>query len=402
VLKENSFKFIHTADLHLGASATLKVYGPNIDEIRRRDFHNNFAKIVDEALKENVDLFLICGDVFHRSDPSPRDFVEFSEQIGRLTEAGIKIVIIAGNHDRPRIKEGQNPIRGLVEAKHPNLYYIQSTINEPIIIKGRKASIGIVPIPYIDPRVVKYINEDYEKILKEKINKILENPNMDNVDYKILMAHLIVSGANYKQIFYWLKDEPHIRINNLMEEEFDYIALGHIHTPQYISKKVYYSGSIEKVSFLEEDENKGFILVKLNNKETEVEVKNLSCRPMKTLKFTINPTLNPTETLIEAIEKFDIENGTLLRLIVKADQTAWHNMNMSKIEQMLIQKMKVVGYYFDKKLIEDDKELKGFRMEGKPLRNQILDFIQTINVDEKIKNRAKKLAEEIMDEVGLI
>ncbi|MEM2928611.1 MAG: DNA repair exonuclease [Nitrososphaerota archaeon] len=401
-MKENSFKLIHTADLHLGATATLKINGPNIDEIRRRDFYNNFAKIVDEALKENVDLFLICGDVFHKSDPSPKDFVEFSEQIGRLTEAGIKIIIIAGNHDRPRVKGGQNPIRGLVEAKHPSLYYIQSTINEPIIIKGKKASVGIVPIPYIDPRVVKYINEDYEKILKEKINNILENPKMNNVDYKILMAHLIVLGADYKKIFYWLKDEPEIKLSNLMEEKFDYIALGHVHTSQCISKKVYYPGSIEKVNFLEEDENKSFILARFNDREAEVELKSLLCRPMKTLDFTISSNLNPTETLIETIEKSNIENGTLLRLMVKADQTAWHNINISKIEQVLIQKIKVAGYEFNKKLIEYGKGLRNLHMEGKPLRDQILEFIQTINIDEKIKNRAKKFAEEIMNEVGLL
>lgn len=400
-MKENSFKLIHTADLHLGATTTLKVYGPNIDEIRRKDFHNNFAKIVDEALKENVDLFLICGDVFHKSDPSPKDFVEFSEQIGRLTEAGIKIVIIAGNHDRPRVKGGQNPIRGLVEAKHPSLYYIQSTINEPIIIEGKKASVGIVPIPYIDPRVVKYINEDYEKILKEKINSILENPKMDNVDYKILMAHLIVLGANYKKIFYWLQDEPKINLSNLMEGKFDYIALGHIHTPQCISKKVYYSGSIEKVSFLEEDENKSFIFASFNDKGVEVELRNLECRPMKTLEFNINSNLNPTETLMEAIKKYNIENGTLLRLIVNLDRLAWHNINMSKIEQMLIQEIKVAGYEFDKNLIEYDKGLRSLHIEGKPLRKQILEYIQTINIDEKIKNHAKKIAEKIMDEIGL-
>jgi len=399
-LKENSFKLIHTADLHLGATTTLKVHGPNIDEIRRKDFHNNFAKIVDEALKENVDLFLICGDVFHKSDPSPKDFVEFSEQIGRLTEAGVKIIIIAGNHDRPRVKGGQNPIRGLVEAKHPSLYYIQSTINEPIIIESKKASIGIVPIPYIDPRVVKYINEDYDKILKEKINNILENPKMNNVDYKILMAHLIVLGAEYKNIFYWLQDEPKIKLSDLMEEKFDYIALGHVHTPQCISKKVYYSGSIEKVSFLEENENKSFILASFNDKGMEVELKSLSCRPMKTLEFTISSNLNPTETLIEAIEKSNIESGALLRIMAKLDQIAWYSINMNKIEQMLIQKIKVAGYEFNKNLIEYDKGLRSLKIEGKPLRNQILDFIQKMNIDERIKNRMKKLAEEIMDEVN--
>ncbi len=398
---QKSFKIIHTADLHLGATATLNMFGPNIDEIRRKDFHDNLTRIVNEALKEKIDLFLICGDTFHRSDPSPRDFVEFSEQIGRLTEAGIKIVIIAGNHDKPKVKGGQNPLRGLVEAKHPNLYYVQNVINEPIIINCKEATIGIVPIPYIDPRIVNYVKEDYEKILREKIIQILEHPNMKNVDYKILMAHLIILGTIYKPIFYWLKDEPLVRLNNLMEEEFDYIALGHIHTPQHISKNVYYSGSIERINFLEEDEDKSFIFLELTNDDIKVEFKSLPCRPMKTFKFSISSNINPTEILIEAIKKSKIELGMLLRLIIEVDQATLFNINMDKISKALIQEIKVAGYKIDTEIIKNGKKLKVPYEEREPLRTQILNFIQALNINEKVKNRAKELAEKIMDEVGL-
>ena len=89
------------------------------------------------------------------------------------------------------------------------------------------------------------------------------------MDFKVLMAHAIMSGARVKDIPGLYLNDPKVGREDLCAREFDYVALGHIHQAQKVDRNIYYSGSVERISFAEVDENKYDDVMKKIEKITE-------------------------------------------------------------------------------------------------------------------------------------
>src|SRR5690554_296040 len=94
-------KILHTADIHLGITTYGRVDPSTGLNTRLQDFRRAFEFMVEQALAEDVDLFLFCGDAFRNPDPSPTEQTIFAECLQPLTERGIPIVLLVGNHDHP-------------------------------------------------------------------------------------------------------------------------------------------------------------------------------------------------------------------------------------------------------------------------------------------------------------
>ncbi|MDN6760189.1 MAG: DNA repair exonuclease, partial [Lactobacillus sp.] len=96
-------KFIHFADAHLDSPFRGLSFLPSkeFNQIYQAA-DQSLIRIVDLALAEKIDLVLIAGDTFDSAKPSPRSQLFFAEQIKRLTDAQIQVVMIFGNHDHMR------------------------------------------------------------------------------------------------------------------------------------------------------------------------------------------------------------------------------------------------------------------------------------------------------------
>ncbi len=402
-------KIIHTADFHLGITAR-NIIGHEVEEKRRQDLRRNVSRIFDEAIRRNVDLVLICGDVFHRSDPSNRDFVFFAKEVGKVLAKGIKVVIIAGNHDKPRTIGAQNPLQALVEIGTPNFYYIQSLPKEPLIIDIKNdKKVGIIPIPYIDPRLVREISGStmgYEAFVRNKIKEVIGNSEeLMNADYRILMAHLTLTGAIVKKIWSIYITEPKVSISTLNEKFFDYIALGHVHTFQKFSNKVVYPGSIERIDFSEIDEDKGFIYAEIFENSIRIERIPLECRRMiSSSKISIVNSRDPVRLILESFKLMDMPPGSIIRLEIEADAESWREFERKRriIEDYLFGEKKILGYAIKRHLIKMmTSKVEVYPQEKISLRKSILEYINKLRIDEEIKKRALELAEKIMDEEGI-
>ena len=86
-------KFIHTADIHLGAAPDS---GMPWAADRGSELWETFYRLLDKAEKSDVELLLIAGDLFHRQ-PLKRELKELNYRFSQLTHT--RIVIVAGNHD---------------------------------------------------------------------------------------------------------------------------------------------------------------------------------------------------------------------------------------------------------------------------------------------------------------
>ena len=94
-------KILHTADWHLGRRPVGGI-GVFSNE-RYKDYFRAAEYIVNEAIKRKVDVFIIAGDLFDKSDISPETLFRTEQLLGRLNNEGIKVIIVEGNHDNVSI-----------------------------------------------------------------------------------------------------------------------------------------------------------------------------------------------------------------------------------------------------------------------------------------------------------
>ena len=96
----------HCADTHLGyrtfnKTAPLEDKDAGLNQ-READVYNAWDQLVQEAIRIKPDIFIHAGDFFDRVSPSNRAIVRAREGLYKLSEAGIKTIILAGNHETPR------------------------------------------------------------------------------------------------------------------------------------------------------------------------------------------------------------------------------------------------------------------------------------------------------------
>ena len=248
-------KILHTSDWHLGKNVCGKsmIYD-------QKYFIDKF--LINVINKEKPDVIIIAGDIFDKKF-APIDAIElFNRFITRLyKEFKINVVIISGNHDSPK------RLSVASEVLRDSGVFISSCISDvyrPIEIKDGVNNVKIYTLPYFDLLDAKAMfkeaniqtyNDAYKVIINSK-SKILK-PS----DFNILVTHCFVSGSEFSS------DEEAICIGGSEEisssifSNFDYVALGHLHTTQKIEDNIRYSGSPLPYSFNDKTFNKSITII---------------------------------------------------------------------------------------------------------------------------------------------
>ncbi|NRB38563.1 MAG: exonuclease SbcCD subunit D [Pseudomonadales bacterium] len=258
-------KFLHTSDWHIG-----------------RQFHNVslledqahvLEQIIDYMQTENIDALVIAGDLYDRSVPPAAAVALLDEIFQRIgIDLGIPILLIPGNHDSAQ--------RLGFASKHlseSGLYIFSdlNDINKPINLTGKSGiAVNFYGIPYNDPEQARHCftentiknHNDAHSLICAKISQHAEfDPQANNV----LISHCFVDGAEESESERPLSIGGADRVDFAPMLAFDYVALGHLHSPQYRGdKNIRYSGSILKYSFSEVTQKKAVTLVEVNDEGT--------------------------------------------------------------------------------------------------------------------------------------
>ncbi len=255
-------KFIHTSDWHIG-----------------RQFHNVsllddqrhvLEQIVAYIKSESVDALVIAGDIYDRSVPPSKAVAMLDEFISTIcSEMNVPIILIPGNHDgAERLRFGSRQLSG------SGLHILGDLekVAEPVLIKSNgdreNESVAFYGIPYNDPETVRNLfaaevsnYDDAHTYLVDQIKAVKSN-DVANV----LISHCFIDGAQESESERPLSIGGADRVSYEPCADFDYVALGHLHSPQYKGEEhIRYSGSILKYSFSEEKQKKGVTLVELSD-----------------------------------------------------------------------------------------------------------------------------------------
>ncbi len=345
-------KIIHFADLHLGVENYGKIDPATGLSSRLNDFLAAFDQLVDYALDNKVDLVLFCGDAYKTREPSQTQQREFARRINRLATNDIPVFLLTGNHDMPNAVGRATATEIFDTLAVKNVY----VANRPDIhtIDTAGGPVQVVSIPWLRRSALLNRDDIRNLTLPEitlKLQETLTNiiaSLVDRLDPKlpaILAAHVWVTGSKVgSESMMSIGQEHTLLLSNIALPVFDYVALGHIHKQQVLSENppVVYSGSLERVDFGEENDEKGFYVIDINSGAGDARKVSYQFHPVSVRRFlTVNVNLepddiNPTATLMNTITaQQDKIKDAIVRLNIMVPAQAENRVSGSDIREAL-------------------------------------------------------------------
>ena len=256
-------KLLHIGDLHIGK----RVNGFSLLE----DQKHILNQILETIKSRKIDGLLIAGDIYDTTTPSSEAMDCFDNFISEVHSLGISCFAVSGNHDNVyRVSFGSN-----IMAKE-NIYFAKKYSGQikPIEVQN---GICIWLLPFIRPFDVRVYYPNFASgRYEEMMGTVIKNLEIDKSKTNILVAHQFVTcngktpeRSESESVSLGTLDN----IDALNFDDFDYVALGHIHKPQPMGKKtVRYSGSPLKYSFSEKNDKKSMVLLNISNGKIDLEL----------------------------------------------------------------------------------------------------------------------------------
>jgi len=402
-------KFLHFADIHLGIENYGRIDPSTGLHTRLQDFIKCFSFAIDIALEEKVDLVLFAGDAYKSSNPNPTHQREFARQIYRLSEAKIPVIMINGNHDIP-VSFGRATSLDIFGTLNVSGMRV---VTEPELLKieTKAGLVQVFGIPWPTKNLF-LVKEEYKNFTDEEItleiqkrvrDKIIESARVINPNIPaIFTAHLAAAEATYSgsERSAIIGRDPVFPTLILAQKEFDYVALGHIHKFQDLNlashPPVVYSGSIERINFGEEKEDKGVCVVNIEKSQTSYEFIPLPARKFVTIEVTISEEQEPTNALIREIEKYDLSEA-VVRVFYTMPAEKEDLLDFKRINSALEGAFLVAAIAKKSKPVERRKRVKEIT-EDLGMLEAMDKYIQNnpdlISLAEELKTHAQELEKE--------
>ena len=266
-------KLIHLSDLHLGKRVNefsmLEDQAFILQEILR---------IIDEEQPQAV---LLAGDIYDKSVPSGEAVQLFDGFLWELSSRKLQVFVISGNHDSPeRLSFGGR----LMEGSGIHLSPVYSGKVEPVVLEDAYGPVNVYLLPFLKPaHVRRYFPEEEIGTYTEALGKAVEALEIHKEQRNVLVTHQFVTGASRSD-----SEEISVggsdNVDASVFDDFDYVALGHIHGPQNIgSPRIRYCGTPLKYSFSEVGQQKSVTVAELKEKGT-LEVTARPLTPLRDLR----------------------------------------------------------------------------------------------------------------------
>lgn len=293
-----SVTFLHAADIHLGYEQY------NCPE-RYDDFARAFEHLVQEAIRRRVDALLLAGDLFHKRTLDPRTLLQASYFLQELREAGIPVIAVEGNHDRPRFQDELSWLDylaeiGLLTSLAPSIEG-NRLILAPWDPNTRQGTYLDLPCGL---RVVgcPYYGASTPRVLREIAEPLHALRGQGDAPFTVLLIHAGLQGIldEYAGTLTPQDLDP-------LRGAVDYVALGHIHKPFVQEDWLYNPGSLETNSVDEAAwEDRGFFYVEVDPSKRpahRAEAIRGRRRPFLRFSFPVDAYRSP-EALEKALQAF--------------------------------------------------------------------------------------------------
>ena len=255
-------KLIHLSDLHLGK---------RVNEYSMLEDQEYILKcivgIIDDEKPNGV---IIAGDIYDKSIPSAEAVSLFDDFLFALAKRKLDVFVISGNHDSPeRIAFGSR----IMDAGGIHLSPVYDGNIVPVRLEDEFGELYVYMLPFVKPaNVRRFFEEEDISTYTDAIGCAIRHMNVDSEKRNVLVTHQFVTGASRSD-----SEEISVggadNVDATVFDGFDYVALGHLHSPQNCSSdRIRYCGTPLKYSFSEAKDKKSVTVIEMSEKG------NISCR----------------------------------------------------------------------------------------------------------------------------
>ncbi len=277
-------KFFHVGDLHLGK----QLHGYDLI----KDQEHMLEELLFYIKKEQPDAVLIAGDIYDRAVPSGtamqllEQFFIQADELAKEQKA-VEIILIAGNHDAAkRLQYGSS----FMKRHHIHIAVMppqqEDAYLEQVTLTDQEGVVHFYLLPYTKPGMIRHWVEQEELAnTQDAVKFLLERETIDWNERNVLLSHQFYLHANEDTVL-CDSETPSFSVGGLdsiattFVDKFDYVALGHIHSPQNLGDPhIRYAGTPLKYSVSEADQNKSITVVEMG-KKGEISYRYLPIHPL--------------------------------------------------------------------------------------------------------------------------
>lgn len=316
-------RVLHFADAHIGMENYGRTDPATGLNSRLGDFVHRLDEMIAYARENDVDLTIFAGDAFKSRTPSPTHQRELAHRIRDLAELA-PIVLLEGNHDLPQMDKKASSVEIFSTLAVPNVFVANTFATDIIQTKRGPVFLGFAPYPVRQQlmrdqdtagKTIAELDGLMAYVMGGMLEEFAERAGDQDMP-RLLTGHFTITGAVWgseRQIM--LGRDVEVPLSVLADPRWDYVAMGHIHKSQNLTEgqkgapPVVYSGSIERIDFGEERDRKGFCWVELERGKASWKFIELNARPFVTISADLREEEEPTQTLVELIDKRDLADA---------------------------------------------------------------------------------------------
>ena len=379
-------KILHLADLHLGKI----VLGLSMIEDQRHVLNG----VIDLCRKENIKHIIISGDVYDRSIPSEEAVALLDEFLSKaVLEEYLHLYIISGNHD------SQERLACFSSILEKQGLYIDNDVSQDLkmnkhVINEDGLIINIYSLPYLFPADIRHRSgDDSIRNFEGSVKKILDSNELSKDEINIINAHYFVTGEE-EIILSDSETKTSVgtieQISYRLFDDFDYVALGHLHCPQKVGREVVsYAGSPLRYSVDEIKQDKVFNIINIKSKN-DITLEKANINPLREFALL-------TGTIDELTK--DSQNKYYRILFFEITDTSYvlNGAARLKIKYPNFVGMKYIN--IKEELSEEESKLeKEAGFDELPKNEQLSLFFKFIN-DKDLDSIQKEVVDKVIEEV---
>lgn len=300
-------------DAHLGRSY-LPVTRDNVN-VRERDFEESFERAVALALDQQPDLVIWLGDIFDHPRPSYRSFRVAQRALARIRDHGVPAVVIAGNHDTPRLPGAGSPYSVLADTFEPAVRFAHRMAYERIELPG--LVVHAVPQMMTPEALVDALAEAERSLSLDRTNLLITHPLLFSVKGK----------RDYADINELEVDEANLRA--------DLVLLGHWHYHLNVAPGIWYAGATDTFNFADNPEHPKGIVVLDTDTGACAHLPVPGRRPLVTLPTVEALGLGPAEVTDRMVASAaTVPEGAVARMFIDGvDPEVWRSVDLAAVHE---------------------------------------------------------------------
>jgi exonuclease SbcD len=379
-----------------------------------RDFLASLDQVVEFALTRSVDLVLLAGDAYRGRDPSQTHQREFAKRLARLSQASIPAFLLVGNHDLPNAVGRATAVEIFSTLEVPYLYVGAGL--QPYTIPTPAGPLQILAVPW-PRRSVLLSREESRGLSIEEIREKIEDRMTEAIASRaqqldpdvpaIIAGHLTVSGATVGTERSMMLGRDHVLLASALDRpEVDYVALGHIHKHQVLRPDrpmMVYSGSLQRVDFSEEGDEKGFCVIDLDPAAPQGQrlagfsFERLDARPFVTIEASVAAgDADPTQAVLRAIARKDV-TGAVVRVRISLPPELEPHLREADIRAALQPAHYVAAIIRESPEGGRRTRLSAESAEGLQPVQALRLYLESRGIDSKRREQIIRRAEELVD-----